>query len=403
MQDMTFPSPKDDPARGSNDDLTECFRRTVSAKRQVYTELLKSLCEVECGSEMLEGVRRVTDIVTERLSLLGLSIERHSADGFADHITASTAVPGYRIVLGGHLDTTYTDYGQLPVPHVEGDWMIGPGTADMKGGVVVFLAALDCLHEAGLLNKLPVTVFLNSDEERGAATSRPILEELATKSVAALFSECAGPQGELVVSRRAKLSYRVDVRGVGRHAGEKSVSKASAIVELAHKTIALEDLASQFPGASFNVGRFSGGFAGNTVPQEATALLDIRYSSVEMDRAIKDAVLAIGGRQYVEGSRCELTLTSYRPAWPPTPATLELYSQASAVASMLGQRVGREDRGGTADSNWFGALGVPCLDGFGPIGLSDHTPQERAHLPSLFERILLAAALLVDLGRKQKA
>ncbi len=45
----------------------------------------------------------------------------------------------------------------------------GPGTADMKGGIVVALAALAALKNAGVLDRLHITFVLNGDKEDSGA------------------------------------------------------------------------------------------------------------------------------------------------------------------------------------------------------------------------------------------
>ena len=372
----------------------ETWRAALTHGRQGYIADLKDLCDVECGSEMVDGVERVAAMMAGRLAALGMTVRRVPAGPYAQHLVAETAAAGPRILLGGHLDTTYTDYGPLPDFHMDGDYAVGPGTCDMKGGVVVFLAALECLHQVGMLSTLPITVALNTDEERGAPTSREMWSELAKVTKLALFSECAGPRDEVVVSRRAKLSYRLDVTGEGTHAGGHGRGKVSALVELSHQIIALEALNSRFQGTHLNVGKAWGGIASNTVPGEASALMDIRYPSGELEAPIRQAVERIVRETSVPGSSAVATETSFRPAWERGDATMALHARVQALADTLGLAAPPEDRGGTADSNWFGSAGVPCLDGLGPIGFDDHTPGERAHLGSMFDRALLVAAVL---------
>jgi len=377
-------------------ELIDDFRQALKDGRDGYIADLRDLCVVQCGSEMLDGVDEVAAMMAERLSALGLTVRRVPAEPYAPHLVAETPAPGPRIVLGGHLDTTYTDYGPLPEFHLDGEYAVGPGTCDMKGGVVVFLAALECLHAAGLLQQLPITVALNTDEERGAPTSRALWDELAPRTKMALFSECAGPDGELVVCRRAKLSYRLDVAGVGTHAGGDGRGKVSALVELSHKIIALEALNGDFAGTHLNVGKAFGGIASNTVPGEATALIDIRYPAGELEVPVRGAVEGIARRCTVPGASATLTETSFRPAWERSDASMALHARVAATAEALCLDAPPEDRGGTADSNWFGARGVPTLDGFGPVGFDDHTPRERAHIGSMMDRALLLAAVLAD-------
>lgn len=381
-----------------NKELISAFKSRLDRHQGRYVELLKTLCDIPSGSEMTEGVNKVVDLVAEEMEQLGLHVRRVPAEDFGDHLVADTGIPGKQIVLGGHLDTTYTDYGVLPKFHIDGEHAVGPGTGDMKGGVVVFLAALDCLKEQGLLEDAPVTVILNSDEERGAPTSRKLFQEYSRNCRCALFSECAGENGELVVSRRGKLSCRLDVYGVGMHAGVHGL-KVSALEAISHAIIAIEALREHYPDDSFNVGRAWGGIASNTIPAEASALFDVRFTKQSVEEQIKQDLQQIAGTEFVEGSHSRLTETSYRPVWERI-TDQSLFEMARSLGAELGQSIEAEPRGGTADVNWFGAEGIPSLDGLGPIGFDDHTPKERIVLQSLFDRALFSAALIGELAHK---
>ena len=379
-------------------ELAAAFKARLDTTREKWLGLLEQLCNIECGTEMIEGVTAAQTIVAEELRSLGFTTEMVGGGEFAPHVIAHNGVDGAPVVLGGHLDTTYTDYSGLPEFHIEGERAVGPGVSDMKGGVVTCLAALDCLAQSELLGACPIVVMLNSDEERGAPTSRDMFRECAETARAALFAESGGPNGEVVTGRRAKLSYRIDVSGVARHAGEYVGPKSSALVALSHKIIALEGLNDQFEGASWNVGRASGGIASNTVAADACALLDVRYPLPEQEQPIRDAVEAIVAEEHAPGCTAELTLTSFRPVWRDDCTNGDLLELVTAVAARLGQTVTGGPRPGTADANWFGAAGVPCLDGLGPAGFEEHTPEEYIILKTLFERALLVAAVLAALG-----
>jgi len=385
----------------TNDDSRDArVKQFLDERRRQYVAELGALVAVPCGTEMVEGVNHVVSIVAARLAGLGMNVRRVPAKGYGDHLIATTGVEGRQIVLGGHLDTTYTDYSVLPAFHVDGDHAVGPGASDMKGGVVICLAALDCLKDAGELGTLPITVLLNSDEERGAPTSRAIFEEFAPRTKAALFCECGGPNGELVIARRGKLSYRIDAVGENMHAGEGTGPRRSAILDLSHRIIALEALNGRFADTSINVGRVWGGVASNTVPGEAVALMDIRFPRADIEREIRAAVSAICAAAHVDGVACTAAETSYRPVWDRPEISRPLAELAARISGEQCRDVMAVPRGGTADSNWFGAAGVPTLDGLGAIGSDEHTGRERTHLGSLFERARLLASLLPAIDKE---
>ena len=77
--------------------------------------------------------------------------------------------------------------------------------------------------------------------------------------------------------------------------------------------------------------------------------------------------------------------------------TEKLIACIRTVAEALGQEFSTEHRRGTSDGNYFGAWGVPTLDGFGPVGIRDHTPDERILISSLKERTALLALFMIEL------
>jgi glutamate carboxypeptidase len=350
---------------------------------------------------MVEGVNRVGSILAERLAGLGLAVRRQAAAGFGDHLVATTGLPGRQIVLGGHMDTTYTDYASLPSFHVDGEFAVGPGVLDMKGGIVACLAALDSLKATGKLKTLPLTLLLNSDEERGSPTARELYREFIPGVKAALFAEPGAGDGVPVRARRGKISFRVDAQGETMHAGEGTGPKRSAILGLAHATIALEALNERFPGTAVNVGRLWGGVASNTVAASATALMDIRYPLADREPELRAAVAGICGAGPVHGVTCTASETSYRPVWNDPDSNRNL----AALAGRLTGAAGAADEapvlhGGTSDANWFGAAGVPTLDGLGPSGSGEHSDKERLFIPSLFRQAGFLARLICLIERE---
>ena len=179
------------------------------------------------------------------------------------------------------------------------------------------------------------------------------------------------------------------------HAGEGTGPKRSAILGLSHVIIAMEALNSRFADTALNVGRMWGGVASNTVPGTALALADIRYARAETEPTIRAAVAEICSTEYVPGVTCTATETSFRPLWNRPEISRPLAGIAERLHGTWRPEAVEVPQSGTGDSNWFGAAGVPTLDGLGPVGSGEHTENERMHLPSLFDRVSLLARLML--------
>lgn len=373
----------------------------VDSRREEIIACLKSLIDEKAGSENAEAVNRVGEIFCEEFSSIGFNLKKISGNSpFADHLLFTNHDKEKSIILAGHMDTTFTSYEHLPEFHIEDDRCIGPGTGDMLGGLVVFLYAAKCLQALGKLDSLPLTIFINSDEERGSPTSKPVFEELTKKATHVMISESGGAQNEIVIGRRGKISFDIEVNGIEGHAGNLVGKKASAVEEIAHKIISIESLNSRWKGTDLNAGKVRGGIAGNTVAQQAILSSDIRYSYGEHETEIRNAIAGITENNSVAGCAASLTITSERPLWEASKNSEDqryLVQQVEDAAKELKQQFGTEIRKGTSDANFFGSVGVSVIDGMGPIGFNDHSANEYILLESLFERIKLCSLVLLKI------
>ena len=310
-----------------------------------------------------------------------------------------TNVPdGKSIYILAHMDTVFPPDHPFKECRVEEDRLHGPGTGDMKAGVATVVYAVLALKEAGLLDRIPLTVIFGGDEEIGAITSRAVYEEEREKALACLVVEGAGVEGEIVVSRNGKIGARLDCLGRDQHVGAAVLDKASAILELAHKTIALEGLNGALPGVRVNVGKVDGGLGPATIPASASAQIDIRWEDQATRDPLMERIREAVAREDLPGCRSELLILNERSAWPHTEGSQRLADLVKEAGLEIGQEIGQEHRRGTSDSNFFGCAGVPTVDGIGPICKGYHTAEEFVYIPSIRARTALLANALVKIA-----
>jgi glutamate carboxypeptidase len=269
----------------------------------------------------------------------------------------------------------------------------------MKAGIATIVYSVLALAESGVLDRLPLTMILGTDEEIGAVYSRPVYEEERKKALACLVVEGGGAEGEIVVSRNGKLGARVSCQGQARHVGAINLQKASALLELAHKIIGLEGINGQLPGVRVNVGKAQGGLGPATIPAEAHALIDIRWEDQSVKEDLVQGVKEVVVRGELPGCSSELVILNERDAWPLNEGTQHLADLIKDVSAGLGLQIQQEHRLGTSDSNFFGCVGVPTVDGLGPICEGYHTPEEFVHIPSISERTTLLAHTLLAMAK----
>lgn len=311
------------------------------------------------------------------------------------HVLSNVAPDVKSVYVLAHMDTVFPPEHPFRECWVDGDELHGPGTGDMKAGIATLVYAILALQDARVLDHIPLTVLLVGDEEVGAVTSRPIHEEEAQKALACLVVEGAGANGEVVLSRYGKIGGRLECDGRDQHVGTPNQNKASAVLELAHKTIKIEGLNGSLPETRLNVGKVEGGLGPATVPAFATALVDVRWK----DQAHRDVLLEMVERVLsqtdVPACSSKFLILNERPAWPLTGGTRLLADLVKAAGAELGQEIGEQHRAGSSDSNFYGAAGVPTVDGLGPYCEGYHTAKEFVKIPTIKDRTgLLANSLL---------
>jgi glutamate carboxypeptidase len=345
-------------------------------------------------------VNVVGKVFLNELAALDLSVERLSQTDFGDLIIASTPVVSdpNNILLCGHMDTVFPADSPFNWFRQEQGRCFGPGTADMKGGLVVALFALKLLAASGLLPKIPIHFMLNSEEECGSPVSGPMIRKLAANSRAALVFECGGKKGEVVTARKGKLGLRLKVIGKAGHAGYPGAIKRSALLELAHKIISMEDLNGLLPGVTVNVGQAQGGTGANIVPEKAWALIDVRLPDAEAERVFRDELERIASQVQMPGVKTSIDQISSRPPMPASQGNRALFERMKRHADVLGLDLMDESRGGVSDANIIASQRTPVIDGLGPIGGEDHSDREYIITDTLAERVALTGLLIADLS-----
>ena len=380
----------------------ERIRRHVAARTDEQIRFLTTLCDQNSFTMNKGGTDRVAEMI---LSRLDGCFDHHRIvhnNEIGDHHVLTTAGDGEHVVLVGHMDTVFPPEHPFQRCARKGERLYGPGTADMKGGLAVFVYALLALKHTETSDGLPLTLILNADEEIGSPTSRPLFEEARRCAAACLVGECAGLHSEFVVSRNGKMGIRITSKGEDRHVGSGTHKKASAVLELAHKIVQIEGLNGFLPGVSVNVGRIEGGLGPATIPAEAECFVDVRWVDSAHRQILESEIEQIVSHASQKDCTSRWEILNERPAMVSTVGTTALFDAAKDTAAELGQKLNSEHRRGTSDANFFGSAGVPTLDGWGPVGGRDHTPEEYILLPSLKERTVLMAFFLSVYSRRMK-
>ncbi|HSK92449.1 MAG TPA: M20 family metallopeptidase [Candidatus Angelobacter sp.] len=377
----------------------DALRRTVDARLPRFLDELERLVNTDCGSYTPDGVNRVADHVADALRELGADVERirHEPEGdgaqLGDLVIGRLEGSGPRLLLIGHMDTVFDAGTAAKRPfRIEGERATGPGVTDMKAGLLAGLHAIAALHELG--ERPAITFVANPDEEIGSPFSTPHIRELAPSHDACFVLECARANGDIVSARKGIADYHLRLTGRAAHAGVEPEKGRSAILEAAHQVLALDRLNGRWPTVTLNAGVIAGGTRPNVVAERCDLQIDLRAATAEAFDAAVSEVERIAAAPTIDGVRVELERIAGHPPMEKTGRSARLVDLAVRLAGELGFELRDAATGGASDANTTSALGVPTIDGLGPVGGDDHSVDEWLDVSSIAPRTSLLAALL---------
>lgn len=305
--------------------------------------------------------------------------------------------PVGRVLVLGHLDTVYP-LGTISRMsfRVSGGRAWGPGTFDMKGGLVQALFAVDALQALKIRPRKRLVFLWNSDEEIGSGSSRRAIEREARQSDAVLVLEPAfGPEGHLKTSRKGVGTVEIIVTGRSAHAGIDPKSGVNAVHELAMQIMRLAELNNPKRGIALQSTVIAGGTVSNVIPDRARVEVDVRYSRLSDAKPLNCKLHSI--KPILPGVHVEIRGGVSRPPLERTAAVRDLFARAQSLMRDIGLSLGETSTGGGSDGNLTAALRVPTLDGLGAVGDGAHSPREHVVIRRLPERAALLAGLLAAL------
>jgi glutamate carboxypeptidase len=378
--------------------------RHFEARRGAVLSLARELCEIESPSGDGEGSAAAVGLFTGAAEALKVadSFERSPApDGYGEHFLlrafGDSGVGGVRpLLLLGHTDTVHPRGTLAARPWRETEGRIhAPGVYDMKAACAVALEALAACRSLGLGTRRPVVMLLTCDEESGSFSGRELVEREARAAECVLVLEPPAPGGRVKTARKGTGLFTLDVEGCAAHAGLEPEKGASAVLEIARQIERVHALARPEAGTTVNVGTLAGGTHANVVPAEATAEIDVRFSTEGEARRVGEALRGL--TPFDGRTRLRVGGGINRPPMERTPAVAELFGKARRVAASLGLELGEASVGGASDGNFAAACGAPVLDGLGCEGDGAHAEHEHIYADAVARRGAFLAALVASL------
>jgi glutamate carboxypeptidase len=362
-----------------------------------YISDMRHLSGIDSGTDDKAGVDAVQDWFQEELNALGFGVERRPLERWGDDLVARGQGDGRaRILLLGHADTVYPKgtAAERPVT-AAGDKLIGPGTCDMKAGLLTGLYALRALAESGWRDYEKITFIIVSDEEIEERHSVELLMDEGPRHHAVITLEAARENGDIVSARKATRWFAVEATGKAAHAGVEPEKGRSGTLALAHVIVESFKLNGLKDGMTVNPGRIEGGSNPNVVADWARGMFDLRAWSAADLAELTEAFERVATTPWVPGVETKaIPLGSGTPAMERTPGTIRLEEHAVRIAGELGFPLRAARTGGGSDVSWACHARTPGLDGLGPIGGLDHGPDEYILRGSIVPRTALLAKLI---------
>lgn len=370
---------------------------------------------VNSGTGNLAGLKTVAGLLADAFSALPGTLRLVAPDpvesvdaagcvrtierGAHLHLRVRPEAP-VQLLLTGHMDTVFAaDHPFQSLKWLEPGVLNGPGTADMKGGIAVILAALSALEASLLAERVGYDVMINSDEETGSHASAALIAELARGKTAALTYEPALPDGTLAGARPGSGNFSVLIHGRSAHAGRNPEDGRNALVAAADLALRLNALKS--PDLKVNPAKIDGGGPNNVVPDQAILRVNMRPMTPDAmaaaEAALRDAIAAI---QRDHDVHCHLYGGFNRPPKPLDAAATRLFELVRDCGAALGLSIGWNATGGVCDGNNIAACGIPVVDTMGPRGGAIHSSDEFLIVDSLAERAQLSALTLMKIAER---
>lgn len=379
------------------EELFERIRQYVDGHHDDMLALWEEMVNTESGTRQLEGVATMDAILRRELEGIGAKVRVIPMENAGGVLVAewNSDSPKAPLLFIGHVDTVFKEGAAKANPfRIDENGMAhGPGVLDMKGGLTIAVFALKALAAAGFTGR-PIKCVFAGDEENlhMLSTAKQAMMEEVKGAVAAFNFETGFMDNRFVVGRKGGGPMSITVHGVSAHSGNAPEKGRSAVLEAAHKIVALEACNDIPRGKLINCGQVIGGIGENTIPDLCTIKIGVRYPSTEIKNEIMSALEQAVSHSTVPDTWAEMDTSALVECMDTTDGVMALFRhiQRTSVQCGMGEP-GCFQVGGLSDSGITVTCGVPTVCAMGVRGEGNHTPTEYAEVKSLFERCILAA------------
>ncbi|SNS83892.1 glutamate carboxypeptidase [Noviherbaspirillum humi] len=375
----------------------------AEAHKPAFIEELKTLVNIDSGTDDAKGLGQVEQLLATRLKELGANVDILAAPPAAGKVVVGTlegsGTKSFMLMI--HYDTVFSpgDAAKRPF-RMDGNKAYGPGVADAKGGAAMIIHGLQMLKERSNRQYKRITVVFNPDEEKSSLGSRAVITRLAPDHDYVFSYE--PPEKENVAVATNGIAYvHLNVKGKASHAGSAPEQGRNAAIELANQLVQLKDLGNPAKGTTVNWTVLQSGEKVNIIPDSAKATADMRMSDLtEIERVQRDAS-AIVQKKLIPETEVTVRVENRRPPFSKNPASDKLATVAQTIYQELGQSLTPVSmRFGTDAGFAYQGNGKPAvLETMGIVGERIHSADEFADLDSIVPRLYLTVRMIETLSQ----
>jgi len=370
-------------------------------KPQIYDDF-RSIVNINSFSSNMDGIEKVSSKLVEIGEKLDIPLKRvYSSKKTRPHLMYGQDKEKDYFAFIGHFDTVHSLLSDFQTMEEAGDLLKGPGTNDMKSGLIVSLYSFYILKKLYPNRDLPFKVFFNSDEELGSIDSQEIIENQFKGALGAFIFEPGRPNGEIVTQRKGIAGLNIEIIGKPAHSGVEPWEGTNSILAACEIIQKLEALNDYEKGIIVGCNEINGGVARNVVPAYTKIVVDVRFATTTQQKQLFKDIKNILNSKTSVGAEIKYDLYVNRPPLEKTKESERLANLYMKTAKELGINCEEIATGGGSDGNFLSAIGIPVVDGVGAVGNNSHTKKEFIYKESLIYRIKIFVLFMSKLLNKK--
>lgn len=376
----------------------------VDENREEIISLWKEIVNIESYTNCKESVNKVAERLKCEFEKEGLDCDLIDVGNNGSTLVGTLGSKRNKkpIIFSGHMDTVFEigTFGENPFKIMEGK-AYGPGVLDMKGGIVISLYVIKALNKIGYKDR-PIKIVFSGDEEIGHKDSNggDIILKEAKGGLCAFNMETGLVDNSLCVGRKGRIGCNIHVKGVETHAGNDFEGGRNAIEEMANKILQIQKLTNLEVGTTASVSIIKGGRVSNSIPEDCSIEVDLRFEKVEEMENVKKRIQEICEDTYIEGTSTHVDFVSEMMPFETTDDVMKFHKFVNTVSKENGfGEINAKRLGGSSDASYLTIANVPTICSFGVKGEWNHTSREYALVDSMFERVKLISTIVLNLDK----